>query len=78
MAKHLTLLLEADNRLQESFRGAEKGKPEGTTAGSALTVMSTAGSDSTLQVAVTEAWVFLAACPLQCIRRVGVSVCYQC
>lgn len=35
-------------RLQESFGEAEKEKPEGTTAGSALTVMSTAGPDSAL------------------------------
>lgn len=66
MASHLTPLLEANNRSQESFRETEKGKPEGTTAGSALTVMSAAGPDSALQVGVTEAWVFLVACPLQC------------
>lgn len=60
---HLTPLLEADNRPLESCTEAEKGEPEGTMAGSALAVTSAAGSDSALQVAVTEAWVF-PACPL--------------
>lgn len=66
MTNHLTLLLEADNRLQKSFRKSEKGKPKGAAASSALTVMSTAGPDSAFQVADTEAWVFLTTCPLQC------------
>lgn len=60
---HLTPLLEADNRPLESCTEAEKGKPEGTMAGSALTVTSAAGPDSALQVTVTETWVF-PACPL--------------
>lgn len=48
----------------KSFRESEKGKPEGATAGSALTIMSTVGPDSAFQVTVTEALVFLTTCPL--------------
>lgn len=75
MVSHLTPLLEADNRLQKSFREAEKTKPEGTTAGSALAIMSTAGPDSAFQVVVTKVGIFSNLSLYSAFT--GSSVCYQ-